>query len=190
MWCLQIYICIYILELGSITLQFDWLWFSVDVLYLSFYVVAGDPSSGPHACMALALPTELSPQPPKMYLYSWCILHFHRLKIHIADRGVLHDLWTKSVLWFAPEMGLLMQTKINLIRRNIYNTFKFSLSSGTMLFTTKYSELHQVIPNDLGQRVSSTESLCFLVCIYNDTDSSLTFNEISYFHCYNLCPTQ
>lgn len=81
---------------------------------------------------------EVSSQLPKIYLYSCCMLHFNKLQIHIADRGVLHDLCTKSVLWFAPEMGLLMQTKINLIRKNIYNILKISLSSGTMPFTIKY----------------------------------------------------
>lgn len=126
-------------------------------------MVAGDPSSGPHAFMPSTLPTELSYHPPKMYLYSCCVLHFNKLQIHITDRGVLHDLCTKSVLWFAPEMSLLMQTEINLIRKNIYSILKFSLSSGTMLFVIKYLGLNQVILNYLSQKVSSKESFAFLI---------------------------
>lgn len=48
-----------------------------------------------------------------------------KLKFPSVDRGVLHDLCVLSTLGPALEIDLLMQTKINLMKKNIYYALKF-----------------------------------------------------------------
>ena len=48
-----------------------------------------------------------------------------KLKFPSVDRSVLHDLCVLSTLGPALEIDLLMQTKINLMKKNIYYALKF-----------------------------------------------------------------
>ena len=48
-----------------------------------------------------------------------------KLKFPSVDRGVLHDLCVLSTLGPVLEIDLLMQTKINLMKKNIYYALKF-----------------------------------------------------------------
>ena len=61
-----------------------------------------------------------------------------KLKFPSVDRSVLHDLCVLSTLGPALEIDLLMQTKINLMKKNIY----YVTSTSGMTSHPLYHVLH------------------------------------------------